>query len=347
VSAFAARHQIATALGIVPEPPGCCCAACGPSPFPSAGPAHRVLGAGWSDWETMYDRGGRLLCTGCQAILGGRPGRVPPPLRMRNIAVIDGALSLPDWAALWALLTAPPPGLTVLSWATSAQKHHAMHARLSTPEHLVVGSDHGPIDVRPAWIADLAAAILTLRAGPDGKGRVSRAEILSGAYAPATIMRVGARAWQMAEAAIAPHRGSLLLDLLVACCPVTPLPDPTEDSAMALDAVDHDCLAVLAPLAQGSALRQSDPIAFWKSLFVRRVVRHTHRSLADFIARAMADLGVDGVGEPAAALATIAETWPPEREAATMRRLADRAPLLVALTYDARKTTTARKEPAR
>lgn len=336
-----ALHHIAAAAGVPLDPSGWTCALCGPTPFARAGSTRDLLGVGWSDWDLMADRTGRSLCAGCVTLISGKPGRIPPPLRTRNVAVIDGTLHLPDWSAMWPLLTEPPAGLTVLSWATSKQKQHHLRAGLSAPDRLVVGADDGAIVLRPARHAALLTALLCLRAGDADKPRCTRTEILSGQYAPATIMRLGARQWRDAESVIAPHRGTALLELLVAHCPVTSATPTQESDLMALDPTDDDALLILHALQVGAQLRHDDPKAFWGGQFVRRVERHAHRALPDFLARAMRDLGVDAMGDPASTLASVARDWDAARHEAVMRRLADRAALLVALTYDARK---ARKE---
>lgn len=337
-------QRIALALGVPPAASGSRCALCGSSPYARAGSTRDLLGVGWSDWGLMADRSGASLCAGCVALISGKPGRVPPPLRLRNLAVVDGVYSTPDTAQMWDLLTAPPAAIEVLSWATSKQKQHHLHAGACTPTRLAVGSDHGTIIVEPNRIVALTAALLALRTSVKDKPLVSRTEILSGAYSTATITRAGARRWADAEAVIAPYRGTPLLALLVAHCPAVPL-DPSQEPfhTMALDQTDHDCLALLDALAGGSQLRVTDGKGFWGGIFARRLQRHAHRPFADFVARCMQDLEVSAVGDSAAQLAAIVQGWSAETEAAVMQRIADRAMLLVALTFDARK---ARKEAA-
>ncbi|HEX6939810.1 MAG TPA: hypothetical protein VF158_10400, partial [Longimicrobiales bacterium] len=276
---------------------GARCTLCGPSPYPTAGPRHQIFGAGFSDWTLCEDPLAPDLCQGCAAILSGKPGRQPPPLRMRSLAVIDGALEILTLDRLWALLTTPRDGLTVLSWATSAQKHHALHAEISTPDRLCVGSDDGCIRVHRVDLAPVADAVRTLRAGDDPKKPwCTRDEILTGHYRPQSIAR-DPRTWERAEAVLAPRRGTLLLSLLVAHAPVAAPDESTLTETTMDDPTETAVARWLATIARDSQYRSTHGKEFWGGVFERRLRRHLTRPLPDLLSRLATDLQIPPVSE--------------------------------------------------
>lgn len=343
-------QHLALALGVhgaraADGAPASLCAVCGPSPFPVADRAHKVLGAGWSDWMAMYQRGGADICTGCARLMSGRPGDDPPPVRFRSFAVRHGVHAVLDRSEMYHLLCEPPVSLELLSWATTGQKHHWLHVGWCTPDRLVVGSDDGPITIDTLAVAPMIAAVADLRSGPlagqKPKARVTRDEILSGAYRPATIAAVGAQRWAVAEQAIAPWRGSPVLRLYVEHTPVRD--DPSSSELPMVDPHDQQIANVLATLAQQSAYRERDPIAFWSHVFLRRIRRHAHRPLPQFLARLMADLEVTPTGDAAQCVHNTLTALDADDQREFMARIADRAPVLTALAYEERKQRAAAK----
>ncbi|MFM1991301.1 MAG: hypothetical protein RJA99_4258 [Pseudomonadota bacterium] len=334
--------MIAHAIG-VPPGDGCRCFVCGDSPFRSAGSWQKALGVGFSDWDCCEDRYADDVCEGCLRILSGRPGDDPPPLRTRTIAVIDGALSLPTIEETWSLLRSPPAGLQVLSWAVSKQKHHALYAELSTPSCVRLGSDSRTIDYRPERDDLLVEAVLRLRGG-DEKGRAwfTRDEILSGYYPPPKIARSASR-WAEAEAVILPRRGDAVLSLIVSHAPVTAADQHTED--LMTDDIDNRVVALLAALAQDSQHRRRDGLAFWQSLFLRRIQRHSGRPFAAFAARMLDDLAVEPHSAGARAVAEQVAVTRSDDEIALMQRLRERPVLLLALVYQSHQLAVEARKP--
>lgn len=331
-------HVVAEALGVPPALQPSQCAVCGDSPFDAVERAAAFFGPGWSDHTFMARRSGEWICAGCRRILGGKPGSTPTPLRMRSCAVVGGVFHTLDLAGMWSLLAAPPDDLEVLSWAQSGQKHHLLRAGRCLPTRLVVGCDEQGIVVDVPATRDMVAAVQVLRSGPRSKARCTRQEIVSGGYRPATIAAVGADAWAAAESAIAPWRGHPVLDLYVAHCPVSdaPLPSPSHEVPM-LDPIDEQAVQLLGALARHSRQRLTDPMGFWGHFLLRRVQRHTHRNLNEFVSRLMQDLAVEPVGDAATAVAATVATLDDAAADVLMRRLDANAPVLVALAYDRRK----------
>jgi len=329
-------HHIAAACGIPALGPSLC-ALCGPSPFAAAGFTRDVLGVGWSDWHLMADRSGREFCAGCCRLTKGKPGSEPAPLRSRSFCVRSGVYRQLDRATFYETLCTPPEDLEVLSWATTGQRHHHLHAGWCDAVRLRVGSDDASIQVDVLAVQSLVEALSVLRAGPKAKAVCTRDEILTGRYRPATIAALGAARWRAAESAIVSWRGSPVLRLYVEHTPVVDVPIFTREDAV-IDPVDQQIVELLSALSLQSRRRQSDPIRFWGSLFLRRVQRHAHRDLPQFLSRMMQDLEVEPSGAAARAVTHTITTVDAQSAQEFMQHVADRAPVLVALTYDARQT---------
>lgn len=335
----AARHAIGVAiLGPDRAVEASRCVLCGVSRFPTAGPRKAVFGAGFSDWTLCDDPNAPDICKGCAAIVSGRPGRQPPPLRMRSCAVIDGALVLLSFEQMWRLLV-EPSAATVISWATSGQKHHALYAEISTPDRLAIGSDEGCIVIHRADLQPVASAVLALRAGDDPKKPwCTRDEILSGRYRPQSIVRAPA-VWQRAEAVIAPRRGSLLLALLVAHAPVEPA--TSLGSADMPDPVDVQAAQILMLIAKDSAFRATNGKQFWGGVFERRIRRHLGRPLAEIVSRLATDLQVSAISnalhEAHMQIAALSEP----QQMILASRLKARTTLIIGLAYQAQRDNAA------
>lgn len=330
-----ARHLIAGACGVSRDVETRC-ACCSVSPFGTAGPLARTLGAGFSDWQTFQDPRADTICRGCARLLAGRPGDDPPPLRTRTIMVVDGQLQIVPWPDMWGLITMPPRGVQVVSWAVSNQKHHVLYAELCNATELRVGSDTSTIAVWPERDQPLARAVRALRrANAKGKPYFTRDEIASGAYRVPAIAAYGAAAWAQHESVVAARRGDPVMALYLAHAPVTPMETERHSD---MDDTDQQAVDLLAALAKSSALRISDGLGFWGSLFVRRVRRHAARALPDFLSRLMADLQIDTQSVGAQQAATLTRAITDTDAAALMQIIRERPELLIALAFDYLKT---------
>lgn len=99
-------------------------------------------------------------------------------------------------------------------------------------ERLLVGTDEGTVEYVPArdrWLLD---AVHTLLASPTGTAPIlSRESIRTGVYHPAATAKFGNAEWARIEEMVAGGRPSPLLDMAVACAPVSegsPLAKPVQ-----------------------------------------------------------------------------------------------------------------------
>lgn len=180
---------------------------------------------------------GSIICDGClfwfqerSLELAIRVGKEKPQ-RMRNYGhfIVNGdwtPLSKGDKAKMTEILLASPfPELAII--ATSGQKHIAFRARRNPP-----GGTSGWIQfeeeslwLKPDRLEILLNPIENLMLG------FSKAQIESGDYIPAYILKFGFAEWKSLEVQIAPHRGSKLFALAVFLAQKTPAsstPKPQE-----------------------------------------------------------------------------------------------------------------------
>lgn len=313
---MSALTVIGLALGVEPGRGGEC-AICGHSPFDMAGDL-RKLSPNFTDTDSLRHEGG--LCCGCERILSGRPGDTPPPLRTVSFVVVDGKLKAAKATELWAIIE-DPADCFVLSWAKSRKRHHALHAGVSTPGRMVIGSDTGPVVYMPARHGRAANAVAHLRSG------FTQAEILGGAYPPTKIQRFGASEWQREDTEIAGLRGSRLLDFLVAARPAEP---PTKEETTMVSETLHRAAELVSFVAEASELRRQDGIAFWKSWLKSRLARgFKAKNLSAAVGRLADEISCDPLALAPAMQALEKE----QEEQALFEEIRTKPALVVALAY--------------
>lgn len=324
-----ARTLLALARG-VSVGAGCRCRVCGPSPFDAGG----KLADGFTDFPLLADPSTVDVCAGCAALLAGRPGDTPPPLRTTSIRATDHGAEYLDRRGVWAALLAPLEEPHVLSWAVGGQRHHWLRAGVSTSERLLVGTDEGTVEYVPArdrWLLDAVHALL---ASPTGTAPLlSRESIRTGIYHPAATVKYGVAEWTRIEEMVAAARPSPLLDMAVACAPVSGPPATTREDEM-ISEEDARAAELLAYIAHGSAMRSKDGLLFWSGVFRHRIEQHRRKPLADFVSRMLDAVKCDPVTIGAKNTTAMLEALSPEDVAATEKAVKERPALLVALAFD-------------
>lgn len=338
-------HRLAAGLGVPLGRDGCMCAVCGPSPFdPGERAAKSCFGANFADWAALADPTCPTVCLGCERLLSGRPGSDPPPVRQHSLIYDGRQTHLVDRDAWWPLISGaePVPQGAVLSWATSRKRHHWLHAGVSGPTRWEVGTDHGTAH----WTvsSELPAAVLELLAAGARKG-----EILSGHYRP----HESTPRWLELDRWVAPHRGALILDLIVWAAPggdeartmprpVAPVREEPEEMIPAADTMAAD---LVARVARGSQVRVRDGLRFWAAngFLVRRIRRYSHAGLSTLVSRLMAECAV-GADSAQEVLRLLAELQP-EQEREVAEAIRARTDLIVALAYESLRRERRREDP--
>lgn len=329
-----AWRLITAGLG-VPIGEGCACALCGSSPHAPAKSVREFLPAHFPHPE-LIDESRESVCAGCVALFGGKPSREKPPLRMRHLVVREtGELLLFDRVRPLREFLERPESAAVMSWSTSLQKHHFVHARARRPGlDLLIGSDAEPLRYGLAERAALPAVHELLLEMP-------MTEVIEGEYSSVSISGFGATRWAELEEIVDPvrRRSPLLLELMV----YATLPEKdTKIAARAaaknerrlrhvLTEVEDLAVHVLGEIARASAMRREDGLVFWKGFFRHRVARFSRLQLHEFTSRLMAECRVES---HAAEAVTSALRLCTGMEAKVMAVIKTQSDLMSALAYD-------------
>lgn len=334
VLALNALHLVAAARGVATSDVGCLCAFCGDSPFP---PTEDLSKTAPAVLATQADARATVICAGCRDVTAGKPGSDPPPLRTRNIALVDGVLSHPPLGEMRAYVSEPPAGPAVFSWATSRQKHHLLHAGVSDRRRQVWGSDSGPIEILPQVHEPVLLSIESLLAWH------RRSDIENGTYSAPSIQKHGASRWSELEAAVAGFRGQRAWPLLVAMARKPEAPEPREELWGPLfgggkeevrDPIDELAVDMLEGISRTSERRGEDGIGFWGGYLRSRIQRHAHRPLRECMSRLLDECGTSATSEGAAEMLSRLEAIPEAQAREVSQALRSRTALLVAMTFD-------------
>ena len=322
-------HTIARALGRRPgEGASSGCAVCGRSPFGTVGRLRPALGPAFNNHLALRAPDVDAVCEGCKAVLGGKPGRTPPPLRMRSIAVDPETdtlryLEQKDW---WEILTNGQHPPIILSWAHSRKKQHMLHAGISCRGYWHVGSDDGPI--RYDHRADALDAILALREAGASKGA-----ILAGRYRPQVVAACGALV-ERCETVLRPLRGLPAMALWVHAAP-SDIEAQQEEEPRMLGEADRAAVTLLEAIAWGAEYRVKDGLRFWGGYFQARIARFARLPLPEAVSRLIGECRVSTT--EAARAAAMVEAMSEEDMAAVEEVLRQRSALVHALAFDRMK----------
>ncbi len=276
MSRYATRQHIGAALGATMHSGGSMCSVCGSSPFAAARATRDICGPNFVDYDLLACDSPDV-CQGCALMLGGKPSKEDPPLRMGHFVVAGGKLERPDGERFVEILAKPPPDIEAMGWACSRQKHASLRCGPCSPDLLMVGCDHGTIEWRPDRDRRLLNAVSMLRRA------ATQAAITEGAYAPHVIQTLGPEAWQAAEAIVRDYRPGLTLDMAVALVR-RPLLVPEEVTVSVPDEY-RTAAEILYPITRQSADRRDDPIRFWSELLPRRLAAAaSSASLVEWVA---------------------------------------------------------------
>lgn len=326
-----ARHLLARCRGIEPakrESEGSC-AMCGLTPFETAGPKRRVLGSNFVDFMALLEPLCDDICAGCDALMSGRPGDDPPPLRTRSVYADESGARYLKMADIWPLIEHPPANRFTLSWAESGQKHHWLHAEMSTPQLLRIGCDRTTIEFDRSRHDGLRHAVAEMIA----RGS-SRKAIILGDYHPKTVRTVGSATWRRLELMIEPHRPSPLLDFLTT---IAPKPDDVAtltDEVQLIDPQDQKAAEILAGIARSSSVRTNDGKMFWGGFFRHRVERYRRCSLPDLASKLMDAVQSSTTSPEMRTTIAAIEEMDDDTQQAVQSAIADRPAFIISLAYE-------------
>lgn len=310
------RHLIGACYG--PHAGPSACAVCGPSPFAVGRPTADVLGPGFTDYDLLADAATPTTCAGCAAMLGGKPGSVPMPLRMGHFAVVGGVLVRPSAAEVLALVYTPPPNIGAIAWTATRQRHASLRCGPCSSDHLAIGTESGTV----AW--DVAAGRALIDAVTVLRGAARQDHILTGQYPPHVILALGAL-WRPAEAVAGHYRPGPHLDIAVA---LARRPESTPmESPMPISDPHRRAAELVLAIGNASLERERDPIAFWATLYPRRLTAAAQRSSLMMMVEKLTQ-AVRCKPSALGDVVVMLDTWTPEQGEEVLR-LCREAPLLI------------------
>ncbi len=306
------------------------CAVCG-------GPAGTlkmsdVVSSNFTTWDAIRGDRSAPCCDPCETIFRD--------FRFRNTALLatgDGVSKI-EQAAFLSLLSNPPADQYVLTWPSSRKKHCWLNAGVSDAASLRIGTDDRMIVVSPTGALTAAGMVERLY-----EAGATKAEAKIGMYRPIVTQRLGHEIEEI-ESSLKLLRASGALEIIVWCCE-RQQGSGMGDTAM-LNDKDKEAAELIARLANGSGMRDSDPIGFWGRGLLSRVQRRTGaRSLKVFVEALAADLSIR-----AASLAdTIKwiESKPDEQQAQLLVNIKTSPRVLVAVAQDIAKGQRSDKKSGR
>lgn len=319
-----ARHAIGRAKGAIADGQGSACASCGDSPFGEGRPTSDVCGPNFTDYDLLLDASLPMVCDGCARMLGGKPSKTDPPLRMAHFAVFSTGIVYPDGAQLAEILRDPPDDLAAIAWTASRQKHASLRAGLCGDGVLYVGTEGETVEWVPERDRDLLDAVSALRA------HARREQVLAGDYPPHVIVALG-DSWEPNEAIVTRHRPSTRLDMV---CAIVRRPEVIpETNAMPIAEPQRRAAELLLLIASSSRDRDQDPIRFWGETLPRRLAAASSRpDLLTAVGRLMADTHVQATFPGAVEAVGTVEAMEPGEAAEILNIWRAQGPIVLALT---------------
>lgn len=310
---------------------GDACVSCG---LPRANtPISKAMGSTFNAFGLILNDS-RFICPQCMELFKDRAGRTKFLLYAEQ-----GKQRIVEREDVLPIIKAPPASEYVFSVPYSFQKHHWLHAGLSTPRTAYIGTDNGTviIDYQRHDIPRLIdTSIDAVMCG------LPRKELTIGKYSVFTRARFGATldAW---ETALAPLRHGGALDLIVRHIPAVKKKKSftiEEDGKMFSD-TEQKAIAIISTLAHASRYRRENGLAFWQSFFKRRIMRNIDYPLNQFFSGVARGVFCD----VHALDVTLVEGMSEDDSRAVMKDIKQKADLLIAAAYTAMKESTPAPAP--
>ena len=276
----------------------------------------------------------RFICPQCMELFKDRAGRTKFLLYTER-----GKQRIVEREDVLPIIKTPPAREYIFSVPYSFQKHHWLHAGLSTPRMAYIGTDNGTvvIDYQMHDIPRLVdTAIDAVMCG------LPRKELTIGKYSVFTRSRFGAAldAW---ETELAPLRHGGALDLIVRHIPAVKKKKSftiEEDGTMFSD-TEQKAIAIISTLAHASRYRREQGLAFWQSFFKRRIMRHVDYPLNAFFSGVARGVFCD----VHALDVSLVEGMSEDDSRAVMKDIKQKADLLIAAAYTAMKESAPTPAP--
>ena len=242
---------------------------------------NRACGSSFTAYNALMRLSGDHVCDGCDALLK------EPAMRFTSVFHAGGVRSKMLREDFWRVLDNPPDEF-VLTWAVSHKKHTWLHAGLSDPDDIYVGTDNRTIRYTPRLHSDTRIAVASLVAE-----HIHSQQIITGRYHPSVRQRLGDRLNEC-EISISPWRASGLIEFLafIAPRPQSKTITTVQGGVMAVDPGDELAAQFVSRLAKRSKFRSDRPQDFWSGYLEARVERVRTLPLSDQANKLMQFIGV-------------------------------------------------------
>ena len=269
----------------------------------------------------------RFICPQCMELFKDRASRTKFLLYTEQ-----GKQRIVEREDVLSIIKEPPAKKYVFSVPYSFQKHHWLHAGLSTPRRAYIGTDDVTvvIDYERHDVHSLVdTAIDAVMCG------LPRKELTAGKYSVFTRARFGTEldAW---ESALAPLRQSGALDLIVRHIPAVKKKKSftiQEEGKAVFSETEQKAIAIISTLAYASRYRREQGLAFWQSFFKRRIMRNIDYPLNAFFSGVARGVFCDVHALDVSLIESMSE----EDSRSVMREIKQKTDLLIAAAYTAMK----------
>lgn len=286
-------------------------------------PLKNALSNNFTDISGLAVNGGTFLCDSCIGLMADKDVRFKPVLFVNGLKRVLNKTEVLD------VICNPPQTDFVLSVPYSHKKYHIFYAGLSNTQHMYIGTDNQTVRIHtgetdPKKLSETIRSLLL--AG------VSRKEILSGLYGIKSLSKHTVLITE-AEKSLSNQRVSGIVSLIVNCTSSVSASSEdknTNGDAFMITPTEQNAIDILHAMAKQSAKRAENGILFWESEFRRKIDRHSHKPLHEFVSAVAESIGTNLCStELPTIIADLLET----EEDKIMEEIRNKSYLLVALLY--------------
>ncbi|MGN6549822.1 MAG: hypothetical protein ACTHJ3_08020 [Pararhizobium sp.] len=233
----------------------------------------------FTTWDLVAGNDKSPVCSACEGVFRD--------FKFRNRSLYADHTRVSDLGRtdLSAIITEPPRFPYAVTWPASRKKHCWLYAEASDRETLRFGCDDRTAVVSIAEARDALQTISDLlRVG------ATKTEVRTGQYRPQIARKFGS-GFDRIEGGLAPLRSAATLPILIWCCEQD-FAEVGGDDVM-LSAEDRLAAELIGRLANGSGMRDRDPVSFWGTNLLSRVKRRSGAGgLSEFVEALSEEIGV-------------------------------------------------------
>lgn len=277
----------------------------------------KIVKTNFTNFQELITTSGDVLCDGCTERL------YDADMRFKPLVFRHGKKYVLQRDEVLNIISNPPDGEFVMTVPYNFKKHHWLYAGVSSKEEFCIGTDNRSVYFKTNdHPAEAITAIRTLL-----ENNVSRSEIVSGNYSIFTESRINSLL-EKCERRIENLRECGAVELFVKYTPAIKNKTKITEEFKMITQTEQQAANILAAIAYSSNIRIANGLNFWRSFFLRRINRHMHLPLSEFVSSLMSSLDCGCTSVEIASL--ISEI---KNEDEIMREIRDKSHLLTSLAY--------------